>query len=298
MNWQALREKYEAHLALERSLAENTLESYRNDLKRYLDFLTSQNLFRVELITPEVIQNYTQLLTELGLSAGSMARNFSAIRSFHRFLVLSGESGQDPTEALATPRLSKKLPEVLSVDEVFRILDAPDGEDPMSIRDKAILEILYGAGLRVSELTGLKLNQIFWEEEMIRVFGKGGKERFTPLGEEALHWTKLYLARCRPGLAKGLASQNTLFLNRFGRAFSRMGIWNIVQKYVLLAGVNRRVYPHIFRHSFATHLLENGADLRAVQEMLGHADISTTQVYTHVSKSYIKQEYKSFHPRG
>jgi len=298
VNWQQLLENFLHHLALEKNLSENTLHSYRNDLKRYLQYLTELGISDINAITPEVIRHYTEVLTNLGLSANSIARNFSAMRSFHKFLVLENYTDQNPTEMLETPRLIRKLPEVLSVEEVFRILESPDIDAPSGIRDRCILELLYACGLRVSELIQLKMEQVLFNEQLLRVIGKGDKERVVPVGEQALHWLKIYLGRVRPLFSKGAVSRSQVFLNRFGKPFSRMGIWNIVQKYVLLANVNRRVYPHIFRHSFATHLLENGADLRAVQEMLGHADISTTQIYTHVTRQYLKEVYKSFHPRG
>ncbi|RMG61285.1 MAG: site-specific tyrosine recombinase XerD, partial [Calditrichaeota bacterium] len=187
---------------------------------------------------------------------------------------------------------------VLSLEEMTRILEAPDVDQPLGIRDRAILEMMYGAGLRASELLGLQINDLFPREALVRVWGKGAKERIVPLGEEAWHWLEQYLARVRPRLSRGMASRNILFLNRFGRPLSRMGLWKLIQKYVQQAGVDRRVYPHIFRHSYATHLLENGADLRAVQELLGHADIATTQIYTHVSRGYLKEVHRKYHPRA
>ncbi|MEZ4766765.1 MAG: site-specific tyrosine recombinase, partial [Calditrichia bacterium] len=252
----------------------------------------------VDAIDLHVIQDYTELLSNLGLSASSVARNYSSIRTFHKFLILENITGKNPTELLETPRLARKLPEVLTVDEVIEILESPDIETSDGVRDRAMLEVLYGAGLRVSELIGLKIEHVFFDEELLRVLGKGSKERIVPVGAEALVWTKRYIAITRPMVAKGLESKSQLFLNRFGKPFSRMGIYNIVRKYVDLSGISKRVYPHIFRHSFATHLLENGADLRAVQEMLGHSDISTTQIYTHVKRQYLREEYKTFHPRG
>lgn len=298
MSWKLYLDKFSAHLALERNLTENTLHSYELDLKRYIRFLNQEKIESVSDISANVIQDYTEVLTKLGLSSNSIARNFSSIRSFHKFLVLDGVTDKNPTELLETPRLSRKLPEVLSIEEVTSIIEAPDTDLTMGIRDRAILELLYGAGLRVSELINLKIEHVFSDEELLRVVGKGNKERFVPIGGQALHWLKQYIGIGRPMVAKGLESRSQVFLNRFGRPFSRMGIWNIVQKYVLLANVNRKVHPHIFRHSFATHLLENGADLRAVQEMLGHSDIATTQVYTHVTRQFLKEEYKSYHPRG
>lgn len=298
MTWKSYLESFLNHIALEKGLADNTTLSYEVDLKRYLGFLDSRNIASVEAIDLHVIQDYTELLSKLGLSASSVARNYSSIRTFHKFLILENITSKNPTELLETPRLARKLPEVLTVNEVIEILESPDIETSDGVRDRAMLEVLYGAGLRVSELIGLKIEHVFFDEELLRVLGKGSKERIVPVGAEALVWTKRYIAITRPMVAKGLESKSQLFLNRFGKPFSRMGIYNIVRKYVDLSGISKRVYPHIFRHSFATHLLENGADLRAVQEMLGHSDISTTQIYTHVNRQYLREEYKTFHPRG
>lgn len=298
MTWKSYLESFLNHIALEKGLADNTTLSYEVDLKRYLGFLDSRKIASVEAIDLHVIQDYTELLSKLGLSASSVARNYSSIRTFHKFLILENITSKNPTELLETPRLARKLPEVLTVNEVIEILESPDIETSDGVRDRAMLEVLYGAGLRVSELIGLKIEHVFFDEELLRVLGKGSKERIVPVGAEALVWTKRYIAITRPMVAKGLESKSQLFLNRFGKPFSRMGIYNIVRKYVDLSGISKRVYPHIFRHSFATHLLENGADLRAVQEMLGHSDISTTQIYTHVNRQYLREEYKTFHPRG
>lgn len=298
MTWESYLESFLNHIALEKGLADNTTLSYEVDLKRYLGFLDSRKIASVEAIDLHVIQDYTELLSKLGLSASSVARNYSSIRTFHKFLILENITSKNPTELLESPRLARKLPEVLTVNEVIEILESPDIETSDGVRDRAMLEVLYGAGLRVSELIGLKIEHVFFDEELLRVLGKGSKERIVPVGAEALVWTKRYIAITRPMVAKGLESKSQLFLNRFGKPFSRMGIYNIVRKYVDLSGISKRVYPHIFRHSFATHLLENGADLRAVQEMLGHSDISTTQIYTHVNRQYLREEYKTFHPRG
>jgi len=201
-------------------------------------------------------------------------------------------------ERVSSPKLKKGLPLVLSVTEVDSILARPDTSNVLGLRDKALLELLYACGVRVSELLGLKVSDLFFNEEMIRVFGKGSKERLVPVGRSAVKWVKEYLMKSRPMLEKKHKSENFLFLNRRGTKLSRMGIWKIVDKYVKDAGIKKEVHPHTFRHSFATHLLEGGADLRAVQEMLGHADISTTQIYTHIDREYIKQMHKDFHPRG
>jgi integrase/recombinase XerD len=298
MFWENLLARYLRSLSLEKGFSNNTVFSYENDLKRYLGFLGSRKITTVDQITSLTIQDYAELLAKLGLSNATVSRNFSTIRGFHKFLIEEGETKANPTELLETPRLKRKLPDVLSVEEVSNLMNAPDVETPMGIRDRAILESFYGCGLRVSEAIELRIENVFIDDEILRVFGKGSKERIIPIGKEAIHWIKLYLARVRPTQSHGIASHNQLFLNRFGKRFSRMGMWKLIQKYVQKANIARRVYPHIFRHSFATHLLENGADLRAVQEMLGHVDISTTQIYTHLSSQYIRQIYKEYHPRA
>ncbi|MGH1366282.1 MAG: site-specific tyrosine recombinase XerD [Calditrichia bacterium] len=296
INWKRQTENFYNYLTLEKNLSHNTLVSYENDLKRYVEFLEEHKIATIEDVTPRFIESFTILLTDLGLSSNSVARNFSAIRSFHKYLVLERQTERDPTELLETPRLSRKLPEVLSIDTVLEILEAPDTESDFGVRDRTMLEVMYGAGLRVSEIIAMRVEGILFDDDLLRIVGKGNKERIVPIGEQGMAWLRRYVIEVRPGMTKGLGSH--VFLNRFGRSLSRMGVWNIVRKYALEAAVSQRVYPHIFRHSFATHLLENGADLRAVQEMLGHSDISTTQIYTHVSQSYLKQIYKDFHPRG
>ncbi len=298
MNWVNLVEKYIHFLALEKGLADNTLFAYRTDLLRYAHYLEEAKINSVEEITPFLLQQYVGELYDIGLSSSSLARNFSALRGFHRFLVQEEVTATDPTEILETPRQKRHLPEVLSVEEVETILQQPDVDTPAGIRDRAMLELLYGCGLRVSELLNLQVNQVLREEELLLVRGKGSKERLVPIGEEALHWVTVYLGRVRPLFTRGPASRNILFLNQRGTQLSRMGFWKIVRKYVVQAGITREVHPHTFRHSFATHLLENGADLRAVQELLGHSDISTTQIYTHISRQQLWDVYKKYHPRS
>lgn len=298
MDWQNLLNKYIRHLALEKGLADNSLFSYENDLKRYVNYLSEQNIQNCEQITPLVLQQYIGQLYDLGLASSSMARNFSAIRGFHHFLIHQDISARDPSELLETPRLKRKLPEVLSVEEVTAIITQPDVNDILGIRDRAMLETLYGCGLRVSELLSMSINNLLLHDELIRIVGKGSKERFVPIGQEAIHWLKIYLARSRPSLSKGSLSRNIVFLNHNGRPMSRMGFWKILKKYALQAKIPHPIHPHIFRHCFATHLLDNGADLRSVQELLGHADISTTQIYTHVSRQQLSKIYKKYHPRS
>ncbi len=298
MDWKKLLDKYIRHLALEKALAENTLFAYQNDLARYHTFLKENNITDVEQITPLILQNFIGQLYDAGLSGSSLARNFSALRGWHQFLVLNGWAQNDPTEILETPRLKRSLPAVLSVEEIFGIMDQPDVESALGIRDRAMLEMLYGCGLRISELLNLKMNAVYPDDALVRILGKGGKERFVPIGEEALHWLKIYLGRVRPVMAAGVGSRNVIFLNNRGRPLTRMGFWKILRKYVIQANISTEVHPHTFRHCFATHLLENGADLRSVQELLGHADISTTQIYTHVSRKQLADIYKRYHPRG
>jgi len=272
-------------LALEKALSDNTQFAYRNDLSRYIKYLQEKDINRVEDITPMILQNYIGQLYDIGLASSSMARNFSALRSFHRFLVQMDVTTYDPTEILETPKLKRSLPSVLSVEEIDRLLEQPDLSTPLGIRDRAMLEVLYGCGLRISELLQLQLDNLYLEEEIIRVRGKGSKERFIPIGKEAIYHLKIYLARVRPLLADLSRSKNVVFLNHR-------------RKYVVQANINQDVHPHTFRHCFATHLLDNGADLRSVQELLGHADISTTQIYTHITQKQLTEVYKRYHPRG
>jgi integrase/recombinase XerD len=232
------------------------------------------------------------------LTAASRSRYLSSIRSLHKFLLSSRIVDKNISENIDIPKSEKKLPETLTINEVNAILEVPNTEKPAGIRDRAILETLYACGLRVSELCNIKTKDILFEAEIIRVFGKGSKERIVPIGSSALEWIDRYLHRVRHLFAKQSKTEDILFLNQRGAKLTRMYIWKLVQKCAITAEIQVSVHPHIFRHSFATHLLEGGADLRAVQEMLGHADISTTQIYTHLDRDYIKEVHKTFHPRG
>ena len=298
MNWPDLLSRYIRHLALEKGLSDNTLFSYENDLRRYVDYLEYRNITETDEITLLILQEYIGKLYDLGLASSSLARNFSAIRGFHQFLVTNNLSEGDPSELLETPRQKRSLPQVLSIEEVIKILEQPDTENILGIRDRAMLEVLYGCGLRISELLSMKLNNLLLDDGLIRILGKGSKERFAPIGEEAVYRLNIYLGRARPQLSRGISSKNIVFLNSRGNQMSRMGFWKILRKYTLLANVSHDVHPHTFRHCFATHLLDNGADLRSVQELLGHADISTTQIYTHVSHQQLARIYKKYHPRS
>ena len=285
-------------LRLEKNLSVNTISSYRNDINSLINFLDSLKINDPSLVDNKLLNCFFINLQELGLSNTSAARYYSSIKGFFSYLFSNKYIKANPVEKVMPPKLSKNLPSVLSLGEIDSILLKPDVENKLGLRDRGILEVLYACGLRVSELIGLKISDLFFDEEIIRVFGKGSKERLVPIGSSAIKWTKEYLTKSRPLLAKKAKSENVVFLNNRGSKLSRMGVWKIVDHYVKEAGIQKEVHPHTFRHSFATHLLEGGADLRAVQEMLGHADISTTQIYTHIDRDYIKQVHKQFHPRG
>lgn len=292
------------HLSLERGLSPNTIDSYRIDLKRYLKFLKEEKISSLEAVKEDHITRLIVALSRLGLKATSIARNLTAIKSFHRFLAREGYTQSDPASAIESPKSWRKLPVVLHQHEMEKLLDQPTEETNMYrgtniqlvLRDKAILEFLYATGVRISELIKTKRKDILPEVELVRVIGKRQKERIIPIGESALESLEKYLREVRPQLANQ-TSEDFLFLNVRGRPFSRMGLWKILRKYVNMAGIKKKVSPHTIRHSFATHLLEGGADLRAVQEMLGHADISTTQIYTHLDREYLKEVHRTFHPR-
>lgn len=291
-------EEFIRYLRVERNAAANTIDSYSLDLKRYIKFLMQRGIRSVEKIERANIIFFLALLRELGLTARTISRNFSAVKAFHRFLISEEFSKSNPTENVDAPKRSKTLPDVLNPDEIELILEQPNVNHVLGIRDKAILETLYATGIRVSELIGLKQPNVLFDQGIIRVFGKGSKERIVPIGRSALLWIKKYQESARPRLSKRGETNDILFLNSRGKKLSRMSIWNIVHQFSVSAGIKKEVHPHTFRHSFATHLLEGGADLRAVQEMLGHADISTTQVYTHIDREYLKEVHRTFHPRG
>lgn len=290
--------EYLAHIKLERNLSKNTISSYRNDIAAFNSLLKDCGIDDPSEISSEHISNFFKSLKELGLSNTSAARYFSSLKGFFSYLMRNNYIIKNPIDKIPAPKLSKKLPEVLTVNEIESILSKPKVNDKLGVRDKAILELFYACGTRVSELIYLKTADLFLKEEVIRVFGKGSKERIIPIGSSAIEWVEEYQKKSRPLLLKKLKSEGFLFLNSRGSKLSRMGIWKIIDRYVKEAKIKKAVHPHTFRHSFATHLLEGGADLRAVQEMLGHADISTTQIYTHIDRDYIKQVHKQYHPRG
>lgn len=302
-----LLEEFLNYLVAERGLSANSVQAYGRDLDQFICFLSERGKEILD-VTSRLLRGYLARLAEAGLAPRSAARKLSAIRMFLRYLNDTGRLSGDPGENISGPKLPRKLPEVLSFEEVKRILDAvkmalqsSDSErsTTLALRDHTMLEVLYGAGLRISELIGLRLGDIYLDEGFLRVIGKGDKERVVPLGEPAVRAVRRYVDLGRFKLLRTHSqARDVLFLNVRGGPLSRMGAWRIIHSYVQAAGIKGHVTPHTFRHSFATHLLEGGADLRAVQEMLGHADISTTEIYTHVDRSYLREVYKSFHPRA
>ncbi len=285
-------------LEVEKNSSDNTVESYKHDLERYLQFLEQKGITSFDNTKDHDVSAFLSMLFDVGLSPKSISRNFSAIKGFHKFLVGEQMTINNPTQNIDAPKLSRSLPDVLNQNEVEAILNQPNTVEPLGIRDRAILETMYATGTRVSELISLKQSEVSVDNGAVRLFGKGSKERLVPIGKIALKWIQKYQLEVRNELARKGAGRDVLFLNARGRPMSRMAIWNIVRTYTVKAGIKKEVHPHTFRHSFATHLLEGGADLRAVQEMLGHADISTTQIYTHIDREYLKEVHKTFHPRG
>lgn len=292
-------EDYIHFLKVERQLATNTITSYSRDLNDYIEYLGSAKLETIDSITRQTILLYLQLMNGQGKSARTVSRHISSIRSFHQFLLREKVTTNDPTVHLELPKIEQKLPRVLSMEEVDQLIAAPDQSKPQGVRDNALLEILYGTGMRVSELIDLDLDDLHLSMGFVRIFGKGGKERIVPLGNKAIESCMRYVNEIRPHfIAKHQGIHDALFVNMRGGRLTRQGCWKILKGHALSGNLQKKLTPHILRHSFATHLIENGADLRAVQEMLGHADISTTQIYTHVSRARLKEVYVKFHPRA
>jgi integrase/recombinase XerD len=292
-----LLERFADFLALEKGSSPLTREAYARDVSRFIQFCIVKGAIDPAKVTPRLLREFVYQLKDLGLSPASIRRNVSAVRSYFRFMIGDGHLLKDPSERIDTPQKWQSLPEVLTVDEIQRLLAAPTMDDPLYFRDRAMLELAYGAGLRVSEWIGIGLKDLLLDEGLVRVFGKGSKERLVPIGRGAIGALAIYTREHRPRLERG-AGRSVLFLNARGEPLTRMGAWKILRKYVDRAGITKAVSPHTLRHSFATHLLEGGADLRAVQEMLGHADISTTQIYTHVDREYLRKVHKRYHPRS
>lgn len=288
---------YLNYLAVERGLANNTLDAYGRDLARYLDYLESQKIVALENISAAVVLRFLSHLKNAGLSPRSRARALAALRTFHKFLVREKITKDNPTDQVVSPKSLTALPHTLAPLDVESLLSSPKGESALAWRDRAMLEIIYATGLRVSELVSLKLSDLQMDVGYLTAFGKRSKQRIVPLGESAVAALQEYLQNGRPGLEKQKGS-HFLFLNRSGEGLTRQGFWKIIKRRALEAGISQSITPHTMRHSFATHLLENGADLRSVQAMLGHADISTTQIYTHVTRERLRKMHAEHHPRG
>lgn len=284
------------YLSVERGLATNTLESYGRDLRQYSEYLEADSE-TLDAVSRSTVVAYLLHLQGQGKATATIARRLAALKAFYQFLLRERRINQDPTANLESPKLEKRLPKVLTVREVERLLAQPDPAQPAGMRDRAMLELLYATGIRVSELVSLSVVDVNLEMGYIRCSGKGAKERIVPLGSLAIQSCREYLERARGRLVKH-ESEQALFVNHHGHRLTRQGFWKIVKKYADDAKIEKEITPHTLRHSFATHLLENGADLRSVQEMLGHADISTTQIYTHVTKGRLKEVYARTHPRA
>ncbi|MGE8000903.1 site-specific tyrosine recombinase XerD [Lysinibacillus sp. NPDC093190] len=292
-------EDYIHFIQVERQLSDNTLASYRRDLENYVNFLREvERMSDFRKVERTTILRHLEQLRMQGKTSRTVARHISSIRSFHQFLLREKRAETDPTVHLEMPIIEQKLPKVLSIEEIEALLAAPNRSKPQGIRDVAMLELLYGSGMRISELIALDLADIHLTMGFVRVFGKGGKERIIPLGKSALSALSTYLDGARSQLQGKYPKTEAFFINQRGKRLTRQGCWKLMKEHALKAGIQHELTPHTLRHSFATHLVENGADLRAVQEMLGHADISTTQIYTHISKSRLSEVYKQFHPRA
>lgn len=294
---QTMLTRYLDYLLIEKGLSDNTREAYRRDLQRFVVFLAQKGLTDVRFVNAKTVVEFLVLLKGEGLSANSTNRSLAALRGFYRYLLEEKQIDESPLADIDRAKVWMRLPDTLSREEISLVLAQPSVESPAGLRDKAMLELLYASGLRVSELAGLTMNSINWQVGFLIVMGKGGKERGVPVGEKAYECLRRYIEEARPVFMKSKTT-DILFLNRFGRSFTRQGLWKIIASYAKKAGLQKNVHPHTFRHSFASHLLEGGADLRAVQLMLGHADIATTQIYTHVTKERLREIHRKYHPRG
>jgi len=295
--WEPYKKGFKAYLRLEKSLSENSVEAYTHDIEKFTQFLMVNNIEKkpneIEL---EDLGNFLKWINELGMTQSSQSRIISGLRSFYKFCQQEQISQTDPTTLLEAPRLSKHLPDTLSYPEIEKIFSVPDVSTPEGVRNKAILETLYSCGLRVSELVNLKLSCLYFDTGYIRVTGKGDKERLVPIGNSAVKYIKIYLENIRVHIGVIPGNEDVVFLNRRGRKLSRVMIFMIIKEAAKKAGIIKNISPHTFRHSFATHLVEGGADLRAVQEMLGHESIITTEIYTHLNREYLRDTLQQFHP--
>ncbi len=299
MNWKAYITGFKSYLKLEKSLSGNSIEAYERDIEKIVQFLEFKKITVSPAdITLEHLQEFLSWLNELGMTATSQARILSGIKSFYKYLLIENISKTDPTQLIEAPKTSRKLPDTLNIAEIEKLIAAIDLSKPEGGRNKAMLETLYSCGLRVSELVGLKISNLFFKDGFIRITGKGNKERLVPIGSLALKYIISYQEhiRCHVDIKKG--AEDILFLNRRGNKLSRVMVFTIIKELAVRAGIKKSISPHTFRHSFATHLVEGGADLRAVQEMLGHESITTTEIYTHLNRDFLKKTIMDFHPRA
>jgi len=292
-----LLDQFLHYLIVEKGLSKNTIDAYSHGLTRFLNHLRGKGVQEIRDVDKFYVRGFLLALKKKNLDPKSIVRNLVAIRTFFRFLIEEGILEKNPVEDLESPKVAKTLPEILTLKEIEQILEQPNLQTPLGMRDRAMLEMLYATGMRVSELTHLPTHQVNLEGGYVLIYGKGSKERIVPLGSEAMKWVNLYLPTARGILAKGRESP-FLFINRSGKGMSRQGFWKNLKVYARKAGLRKRITPHLLRHSFASHLLERGADLRSVQMMLGHVDISTTQIYTHVTGERLKKIHQRYHPRG
>jgi len=299
MNVQSYLKGFSAYLKLERSLSENSISAYLNDVNKLFQYLElAKPDATLKTISLKDLRDFITWLNELGAQASTQARVISGIKSFFMYLMEEELIQNDPSSLLETPKIARKLPDTLSVHEIDQLIAAIDASKPEGMRNKAIIEVLYSCGLRVSELTELKISNIFEDTEFIKVVGKGSKERIVPIGATALKFINIYLDEIRVHQTIKRGNENYIFLNRFGAKLSRISIFNLIKSLAVSAGIHKNISPHTLRHSFATHLIEGGADLRAIQEMLGHASITTTEIYTHLDRDYLKTVITEFHPRA
>ncbi len=299
MDWEIGIKHFKNYLQLERSLSDNSISAYCEDVNKLKNFIKQYHtgLNPVD-VTHDVAVDFITFIGALGLSAHSQARILSGIKAFYKYLLIEDVLDSSPVELIESPKLGRKIPDVLNLEEINKVFEAIDLSTPEGARNRAMLEMLYGSGLRVTELISLKLNNLFFEEGFMRIFGKGSKERLVPLGSESAKFLKIYVNDWRTHVSIKQGNENVVFLNRRGTGISRVMIFKIIKSLIEEVGIKKNVSPHTFRHSFATHLIEGGADLRAVQEMLGHESITTTEIYTHLDKDYLKQTIQDFHPRS
>ncbi|UKT65496.1 site-specific tyrosine recombinase XerD [Pedobacter mucosus] len=299
MLWQSYINGFKSYLRLERSLSSHSVDAYLGDIDKLIQYYQSLDAEpKLTEVTVQDLKTFISWLNELGMQASSQARIISGLKAFFAFLMLEEVIIIDPTALIEGPKLSRTLPDTLNIHEINRLIDAIDASKPEGMRNKAIIEVLYGCGLRVTELTELKISNIYAQIEFIKVIGKGNKERLIPIGGEALKLIDIYLKEIRVHASIKKGNEDFLFLNRFGAKLSRISIFNLVKSLAVLTGIKKNISPHTLRHSFATHLIEGGADLRAVQEMLGHSSITTTEIYTHIDRDYLREVITQFHPRA